>query len=91
LPNLVGTSVSYAYAVKPGPWIFLTGHEAHDWHTGRVDDAISGPPGYAAACDLAGKPAQPGSGGEHARRRRPRRPRVRSAEREGTNRCQQCR
>ena len=50
LLNLVGTSVSYAYAVKPGPWIFLTDHEAYDWHTGRVDEAISGPPGYATAC-----------------------------------------
>jgi len=23
VPNLLGTSVSYAYAVKSGPWIFL--------------------------------------------------------------------
>jgi len=40
LLNLVGTSVSYAYAVKPGPWIFLTDHEAYDWHTGRIDVSI---------------------------------------------------
>ena len=26
--NLLGTPVSYAYAVKAGPWIFLNGHEA---------------------------------------------------------------
>src|SRR5918997_233880 len=26
--NLLGTPVSYAYAVKAGPWLFLTGHEA---------------------------------------------------------------
>jgi enamine deaminase RidA (YjgF/YER057c/UK114 family) len=45
-PNLAGTPVSYAYAVKAGPWTFLTGHEGYDWQTGRIDDSISGPPGY---------------------------------------------
>jgi enamine deaminase RidA (YjgF/YER057c/UK114 family) len=44
--NLLGTSVPYAYAVKAGPWLFLTGHEAYDWRTGRVDEAVSGPTGY---------------------------------------------
>jgi len=44
--NLLGTPVPYAYAVKAGPWLFLTGHEAYDWRTGRVDEGISGPPGY---------------------------------------------
>ena len=44
--NLAGTPVSYAYAVKAGPWLFLTGHEAYDWRTGAVDEAVSGPPGY---------------------------------------------
>jgi enamine deaminase RidA (YjgF/YER057c/UK114 family) len=39
-------SDEYAYAVKAGPWIFLTGHEAFDWDSGRADDAISGPAGY---------------------------------------------
>jgi enamine deaminase RidA (YjgF/YER057c/UK114 family) len=44
--NLCGTPVSYAYAVKAGPWIFLTGHEAYDWRSGAVAEAVSGPPGY---------------------------------------------
>src|SRR5256714_6338134 len=44
--NLLGTPVPYAYAVKAGPWVFLTGHEAYDWQTGRVDDAVSGPDGF---------------------------------------------
>jgi enamine deaminase RidA (YjgF/YER057c/UK114 family) len=44
--NLLGTPVSYAYAVKAGPWLFLTGHEAFDRRTGAVDEAVSGPPGY---------------------------------------------
>ena len=26
VPNLLGTPVPYAYAVKLDPWIFLTGH-----------------------------------------------------------------
>ncbi len=44
--NLLGTPVSYAYAVKAGPWLFLTGHEAFDWRTGAINAAVSGPPGY---------------------------------------------
>ena len=44
--NLLGTPVPYAYAVKAGPWLFLTGHEAYHWRTGMVDEAVSGPPGY---------------------------------------------
>ena len=44
--RLLGTPASYAYAVKAGPWLFLTGHEAFDWRTGAVDEAVSGPPGY---------------------------------------------
>jgi enamine deaminase RidA (YjgF/YER057c/UK114 family) len=44
--NFLGTPVSYAYAVKAGPWLFLTGHEAYDWRTGKLDEAVSGPPGY---------------------------------------------
>ena len=43
--NLLGTTVSYAYAVKAGPWIFLNGHEAYDFATG-VPDAVEGPPGF---------------------------------------------
>jgi hypothetical protein len=34
VPNLLGTAVSYAYAVKAGPWIFLNGHEAFDFASG---------------------------------------------------------
>src|SRR5215470_5287519 len=44
--NLLGTPVPYAYAVKAGPWLFLTGHEAYDWRTGMIDESVSGPPGY---------------------------------------------
>jgi enamine deaminase RidA (YjgF/YER057c/UK114 family) len=44
--NLLGTPVSYAYAVKAGPWLFLTGHEAYDWRTGAIDEAVAGPSGY---------------------------------------------
>jgi enamine deaminase RidA (YjgF/YER057c/UK114 family) len=44
--NLLGTPVSYAYAVKAGPWLFLTGHEAFDWRTGAIDAAVAGPAGY---------------------------------------------
>ena len=33
--NLVGTPISYAYAVKAGPWVFLTGHEAFDGERGQ--------------------------------------------------------
>jgi len=34
--NLAGTGVPYAYAVKAGPWLFLTGHEAFDFATGNI-------------------------------------------------------
>lgn len=44
--NLLGTTVPYAYAVRAGPWVFLTGHEAYDWRTGRIDETVSGPPGF---------------------------------------------
>jgi enamine deaminase RidA (YjgF/YER057c/UK114 family) len=44
--NLAGTPVSYASAIKAGPWLFLTGHEAYDWSTGAVDETVSGPAGY---------------------------------------------
>ena len=43
--NLLGTPVSYAYAVKAGPWIFLTGHEGFDFERG-VPDEVSGPAGF---------------------------------------------
>ena len=43
--QLLGSGVPYAYAVKAGPWVFLTGHEAFDFTTG-VTDAVAGPPGF---------------------------------------------
>lgn len=43
--NLLGTPISYAYAVKAGPWIFLTGHEAFDFERG-VPDEVTGPAGF---------------------------------------------
>jgi enamine deaminase RidA (YjgF/YER057c/UK114 family) len=49
--NLLGTSLSYASAVKAGPWIFLTGHEAFDFAAG-VTEAVAGPPGFP----LLGRP-----------------------------------
>ena len=45
IASLAGSGVPYAYAVKAGPWIFLTGHEAFDFATGAID-AVAGPPGY---------------------------------------------
>ena len=43
--RLLGSGVPYAYAVKAGRWIFLTGHEAFDFATG-VTEAVAGPPGF---------------------------------------------
>ena len=45
VPNLLGTPVSYAYAVKAGPWIFLTGHEAFDFESG-IPEEVAGPAGF---------------------------------------------
>src|SRR5437763_5534949 len=36
--NLAGTGVPYAYAVKAGPWLFLSGHEAFDFATGHAPE-----------------------------------------------------
>src|SRR5262249_22788626 len=47
--HLVGAGVPYAYAVKAGPWIFLTGHEAFDFAAGVTDD-VAGPPGVPLFC-----------------------------------------
>src|SRR5690242_19718657 len=44
IDNLLGTSLAYAYAVKAGPWIFLTGHEAYDFARG-VPSEVAGAPG----------------------------------------------
>ena len=45
VPNLLGTSVSCASAVKAGPWIFLNGHQAFDFETGIPED-VAGPAGF---------------------------------------------
>jgi enamine deaminase RidA (YjgF/YER057c/UK114 family) len=45
VPNLLGTPVSYAYAIKAGPWIFLTGHEAFDFASG-ITEEVAGPSGF---------------------------------------------
>jgi enamine deaminase RidA (YjgF/YER057c/UK114 family) len=49
--DLAGGSTSYAYAIKAGPWIFLTGHEAFDFHRGPAPE-VEGPPGHR----LSGRP-----------------------------------
>jgi len=43
--HLLGSGIPYAYAVKAGPWIFLTGHEAFDFKTG-VTEAVAGALGF---------------------------------------------
>ena len=43
--NLLGMPAPYAYAVKAGNWIFLTGHEAFDFESG-VPEAVAGPAGF---------------------------------------------
>jgi enamine deaminase RidA (YjgF/YER057c/UK114 family) len=43
--HLLGAALPYAYAVKAGSWIFMTGHEAFDFTTG-ITDAVAGPPGF---------------------------------------------
>lgn len=43
--GLAGTAVPYAYAVKAGPWIFLTGHEAFDFAAGPAPE-VEGPAGF---------------------------------------------
>jgi hypothetical protein len=43
--RLLVTWVPYAYAIKVGPWIFLTGHEAYDWEAGTSDE-VTGPLGF---------------------------------------------
>jgi enamine deaminase RidA (YjgF/YER057c/UK114 family) len=43
--GLAGSGVPYAYAVKAGPWLFLTGHEAFDFATGPAPE-VEGPAGF---------------------------------------------
>jgi enamine deaminase RidA (YjgF/YER057c/UK114 family) len=49
--RLVGSSVNYAYAVKAGRWVFLSGHEAFDFERGLAPE-VEGPPGNR----LSGRP-----------------------------------
>src|SRR5919199_5990203 len=42
---LAGTGVPFAYAVKAGPWLFLTGHEAFDFATGLAPE-VERHPGF---------------------------------------------
>ena len=43
--TLAGSGVPYAYAVKAGPWLFLTGHEAFDFAAGAAPE-VEGPAGF---------------------------------------------
>src|SRR5260370_1622731 len=43
--KLLGPAVSYAYATKAGPWIFLNGHEAFDF-AGGIPEEVAGPAGF---------------------------------------------
>ena len=45
--GLAGTGVPYAYAVKAGPWLFLTGHEAFDFASGLAPE-VEGHAGFPA-------------------------------------------
>ncbi len=43
--GLAGTALHYAYAVKAGQWLFLTGHEAFDFANGPAPE-VEGPAGF---------------------------------------------
>ena len=45
IEGLAGTAVPYAYAVKAGRWLFLSGHEAFDFATGQAPE-VEGPEGF---------------------------------------------
>src|SRR3954469_15486698 len=45
--GLAGSAVAYAYAVKAGAWLFLTGHEAFDFAAGPEPE-VEGPEGFPA-------------------------------------------
>ena len=45
--GLAGSAVPYAYAVKAGAWLFLTGHEAFDFDSGPAQE-VEGPEGFPA-------------------------------------------
>ena len=43
--RLAGSGTAYAYAVKAGPWLFLTGHEAFDFASGAAPE-VEGPASF---------------------------------------------
>lgn len=43
--HLVGSAMSYAYAVKAGPFVFLNGHEGYDFAAGAIP-AVEGPANF---------------------------------------------
>jgi enamine deaminase RidA (YjgF/YER057c/UK114 family) len=43
--TLAGSAVPYAYAVKAGPWLFLSGHEAFDFASGLAPE-VEGAEGF---------------------------------------------
>ncbi|MFL6565270.1 MAG: RidA family protein [Burkholderiales bacterium] len=43
--GLAGSAVPYAYAVKAGAWLFLSGHEAFDFTAGPAPE-VEGPDGF---------------------------------------------
>src|SRR5258705_2820950 len=45
--GLAGSAVPYAYAVKAGAWLFLTGHEAFDFAAGPAPE-MECPEGFPA-------------------------------------------
>ena len=45
--GLAGSAVPYAYAVKAGAWLFLTGHEAFDFAAGPAPE-VEGPESFPA-------------------------------------------
>jgi enamine deaminase RidA (YjgF/YER057c/UK114 family) len=45
VPDLVGSGISWAAAVRAGPWISLNGHEAFDFALG-VPEEVAGPAGF---------------------------------------------
>jgi enamine deaminase RidA (YjgF/YER057c/UK114 family) len=49
--RLAGGAITYAYAVKAGPWVFLNGHEAFDFEKGLAPE-VEGPAGNR----LSGRP-----------------------------------
>jgi enamine deaminase RidA (YjgF/YER057c/UK114 family) len=43
--RFLGSDIDYAYAVKAGPWLFLTGHEGFDFEKGLLAD-VEGPAAF---------------------------------------------